>query len=151
VTNATRRLRHLTLVTMILLLVQASLGMVVNLDVAIPDNHSGAQPSSYFSGSFRSVTWAVGHGAAALAVHAALGLALGLLVIWVAGRSFALGRSSVQAWAVLGGVLVLGAGFNGASFLDYNHDSSSLLMALLAFGALACYTVVLFVLRPESS
>jgi hypothetical protein len=149
--NATRRLRHLTLVTMILLLIQASLGMVVNLDVAIPDNHPGAQPSDYFSGSFHSVAWAIGHGAAALAVHAALGLALGLFVIWVAARSFALGRSSVQAWAVLGGVLVLGAGFNGASFLDFNHDSSSLIMALLAFGALACYTVVLFVLRPESS
>jgi hypothetical protein len=149
--NATRRLRHLTLVTMILLLIQASIGMVVNLYVVIPDNHPGAEPSDYFSGSARSVFWSIGNGAIALAIHAALGLALGLFVIWVAARAVALGRPPVQFWAVLAGLLVLGAGFNGASFLDFNNNISTLLMALLAFGALACYTVVLFVLRPESS
>jgi hypothetical protein len=31
-------------------------------------------------------------------------------------------------WSVLGGLLVIGAGFNGASFLDFGHDSSSLIM-----------------------
>lgn len=42
--------------------------------------------------------------------------------------------------------LVIGAGFNGASFVDFNHNVSSLLMALLALGALSCYLVVLYLL-----
>ncbi|MGH2834396.1 MAG: hypothetical protein ACRDK2_16620 [Solirubrobacteraceae bacterium] len=32
----------------------------------------------------------------------------------------------------------------GASFLDFNHNVSSLLMALLALGALSCYLVGLY-------
>ena len=57
----------------------------------------------------------------------------------VAGRA-------VIAWAILAGLLVIGAGFNGASFLDFNQDFSSLIMALLALGAIACYSIALFLL-----
>ncbi len=39
--------------------------------------------------------------------------------------------------------LVIGAGVNGASFLDFTNNVSSLLMALLALGALSCYLVAL--------
>ncbi len=39
---------------------------------------------------------------------------------------------------------MIGAGFNGASFLDFNHNTNSLIMALLAFGAVASYAVALF-------
>lgn len=35
---------------------------------------------------------------------------------------------------------------HGASFLDYNHDFSSLIMALLAFSAAASYGVALYLL-----
>jgi hypothetical protein len=41
---------------------------------------------------------------------------------------------------------VIGAGFNGASFLDFNDNTSSLVMALLALAAVACYSAVMFVL-----
>ena len=60
------------------------------------------------------------------------------------------GRRAVGAWSVLGGLLVIGAGFNGASFLDYGHDISSLIMALLAFGAIACYAAALFAVGPAA-
>jgi hypothetical protein len=120
--------------------------MVVNLYVTIPDDHPGAHPSSYFAGSFHSVIWAIAHGTPALAVHAVLGLALVLMALSVAVRSLASGSRSISVWAILAGLLVIGAAFNGASFLDFNNDISSLIMALLAFGGVGCYAVVLFLL-----
>jgi hypothetical protein len=47
--------------------------------------------------------------------------------------------------------LVIGAGFNGASFLNFNNNISSLIMALLAFGAIACYSAALFLVRSPGS
>jgi hypothetical protein len=143
------RLRRMILAAMVLVLVQSGIGMDVNLFVAIPAQHPGARPSSYFSGSVRSVAWAVAHGAPALVTHAALGLALALLVIGVAVYAIRLGRRPVGAWSVLAGLLVIGAGFNGASFLDFNNDISSLIMALLAFSAVACYSAALYLLAGQ--
>jgi hypothetical protein len=130
----------------LLILVQAGIGMAVNLYVTVPAHHPGARPSDYFSGSFHSVVWAIAHGPVALAVHAAFGLALALMVISIAVRAVSLRRRSITAWSVLGGLLVIGAGFNGASFLDFNENVSSLIMALLAFAAVGCYAVTLFLL-----
>ena len=45
--------------------------------------------------------------------------------------------------AVLGALFILGAGFNGASFLNYNHDANSYVMALLFAAAVLCYSVIL--------
>ena len=147
-TPASAGLRRLALGAVVLVLVQAGIGMVVNLDVTIPAHHPGARPANYFSGSASSIGWAITHGAAALAIHATLGLAVAVLVIGVAVRSFAVASRPVRAWSVLAALLVIGAGFNGASFLDFNNDVSSLIMAMLAFAAVACYSVVLYLL-PE--
>ena len=130
----------------VLVLVQAGIGMIVNLDETIPAHHPGAQPSNYFTGSARSVAWAVSHGAAALVIHATLGLALVALAIAVAVRALRIANRAVTIWSILGAGLIIGAGFNGASFLDFNKDASSLVMALLALGSVACYTVALFLL-----
>lgn len=138
--------RRLTLTAVVLVLIQAAIGIVVNLYVTIPAHHPGARPADYFTGSASSVGWAVAHGAPALAIHAALGIALAVVVIGVAVRSFAVRRWPIRAWSILAGLLVIGAGFNGASFLDFNHAVSSLIMALLALGAVVCYSVVLFLL-----
>jgi hypothetical protein len=145
-TPAAPGLKRLILSAVLLVLIQAGIGMVVNLYVTIPAHHPGARPASYFSGSASSVGWAVTHGASALAIHATLGLALVVVVIAVAVRSFAVASWPIRTWSMLGGLLVIGAGFNGASFLDFNHDVSSLIMALLALGAVASYAVVLFLL-----
>jgi hypothetical protein len=45
--------------------------------------------------------------------------------------------------AVLGASFIIGAGFNGASFLDFNHNISSLIMSLLFALATLAYVVVL--------
>jgi len=80
-------LRRMTLGAGLLVLIQAGLGIVVNLYVTVPAHHPGARPPEYFSGSFRSVIWSIGHGRAALAVHAAFGPALVLMVVAVAVRA----------------------------------------------------------------
>ena len=139
-------MRWMALGAVVLVLVQAGIGMYVNLYVTIPADHPGAHPASYFGGSVRSVAWAISHGGASLAIHAVLGLVLAVLVIGVAGLSFRLRPRAIGAWSVLAGLLVIGAGFNGASFLDFNNNMSSLIMALLALGAVACYGAVLCLL-----
>lgn len=130
----------------LLLLVQAAIGMVVNLDVTIPTRHPGAHPSEYFGGSFHSLVWAIAHGPIGLAVHAALGLALVLMVIGIAIDGLRLPGRRISVWSTIAALLVIGAGFNGASFLDFSNDTNSLIMALLAFAAIACYSVVMFLL-----
>jgi hypothetical protein len=136
--------------TTLLLLVQSAIGIVVNLYVAIPAQHPGAHPSDYFAGSFHSVVWAIAHGAVGLAVHAALGVALVFIVIGIAINALRLGGRAVGVCSTLAAMLVIGAAFNGASFLDFNHNTSSLIMALLAFGAVACYSGVMFLLGNEA-
>jgi len=88
----------------------------------------------------------VEHGGTALVVHTVLGVLLGLMVIGIVARALRSSRQSVWLWSIFGALMVIGAGFNGASFLDYNKDASSLIMALLAFGAAACFVAVLFLL-----
>lgn len=136
-----QRLRRLTLAAGLLLVVQIALGTVVNLYVTVPAHHPGAHPANYFAGSVRSVAWALGDGVPALAVHAAVGLLLFLVAAALAVGSVAARAGWSAVTSVLAALLVLGAAFNGASFLDFGHASSSLLMALLALAALACYLV----------
>jgi hypothetical protein len=134
----------------LLVLVQAGLGMAVNLYVTVPAHHPGAHPANYFAGSIHSVTWAIAHGAAALAVHATLGLALAVFVVGAAVHALRAGRRAVGAWSILAGLFVIGAGFNGTSFLDFAHDISSLIIGLLALAAIGCYATALVLLGVAS-
>jgi hypothetical protein len=142
----TSRLRWAALAAVLLVLVQAGVGMIVNLDATIPSHHPGAHPSDYLGGSFRSVVWSIGHGPLALAIHAAFGLTLVLVVIGVSICAARLHHRAIAVWSSIAALLVIGAGFNGASFLDFNDNTSSLVMALLAFAAVGCYSVVMFLL-----
>lgn len=143
-------LRALLLLAILLILLQSVAGVVVNLYVAIPRSHPGAEPHNYLSGSYQSVVWAVTHGAPALAVHASLGAALVVLGIGAAVHAVRAHRRAVAVWSTLGTLLVVGAAFNGASFLDFADHASSLIMACLAFGAVACFSFALYLLggRP---
>jgi hypothetical protein len=149
-TTGALALRRMTLLAAVLVVAQTAVGMVVNLYVTVPTHHSGAQPANYFTGSLQSIAWALGHGAVALAIHAILGLALVAIAVWVAVRAVKLRPGWVGFTAVLGALLAVGAGFNGASFLDFNNNISSLLMALLALGSLSCYVVGLYLQPPGS-
>lgn len=135
-------LRRLTLAAGLLVLTQIALGMVVNLYVVVPARHPGSHPAEYFSGSLRSVAWALAHGPVQLVAHVILGLALGASALVLAARSVQARAGWPAFTSVLAALLVIGAGFNGASFLDFSGPKlSSLLMALLALGALASYLV----------
>jgi hypothetical protein len=149
---ARENLRNQFLGTLIFLIVQFLLGMAVNLFVTIPTNHPGANPPEYFGGVAQSVTWAILHGHVLLIIHASLGLllvlnALGLLIAATRARSRDL--ITVTSFGLFG---VLAAGFNGGSFLNYNQDFSSMLMASFFAIAIGAYAVGLFVTgRPTAA
>ena len=129
---------------LIALLVQFGLGMYVNLFAKIPLNHPGHGANDFFAGSYHSVAWAETspHAPLILAFHAGLGLLLVLGSLWLAVLAIR-GRRAGFVWAaVLGALFILGAGFNGASFLNYNKDANSYVMALL-FAAVLCYIIIL--------
>ena len=137
---------------LVLLIVQFLLGMAVNLFVTIPTNHPGASPPEYFGGVVQSVTWAILHGHVLLIIHASLGLllvlnALGLLVAAIRARLRDL--ITVASFGLFG---VLAAGFNGGSFLNYNQDFSSMLMAAFFAIAVVAYAAGLYVTgRPAAA
>ena len=129
---------------LIALLIQFGLGMYVNLFANIPLNHPGHGANDFFAGSYHSVAWAETspHVPLILAFHAGLGLLLVLGSVWLAVLAIR-GRRAGFVWAaVLGALFILGAGFNGASFLNYNQDANSYVMALL-FAAVLCYIIIL--------
>jgi len=129
---------------LIALLIQFGLGMYVNLFANIPLNHPGHGANDFFAGSYHSVAWAETspHAPLILAFHGGLGLLLVLGSVWLAVLAIR-GRRAGFVWAaVLGALFILGAGFNGASFLNYNKDANSYVMALL-FAAVLCYIIIL--------
>jgi hypothetical protein len=133
------RLLGVNVAACVLLLVQYLLGMVVNVYVVLPRRHPGAGAGDYFSGAVSGLGWVISDGPGWAAAHAAFGLALALAAL----ASIALarrqdGRASMGL-SVLGALAIVGAGFNGASFLDYGHAFSSIIMAGLWALALACY------------
>jgi len=132
-------LRRRALATLILLMVQFLIGMATNLFVSVPRSHPGAGASDYFGGAFSSVVWSFSSGIALLIVHVVIGLLLflnGVEVIVHAVRSH---RRGATWLASLAGFGVLFAGFNGASFLVYHEDFSSMLMSAGFTLAVVCY------------
>lgn len=147
-----RRLRGSAFGILVGLTIQFLAGMWVNLFVKIPDVHPGAKPPEYFAGSAQSVVWAItGSGLPALVFHAVWGLLLVLGSLSLAVQARRVQRRSVTVAAVLGFLLILGAGFNGASFLDFGEDFSSMIMATLFALALLCYGSVLFLLADTGT
>jgi riboflavin transporter FmnP len=130
---------------LIALLVQFGIGMYVNLFATIPLHHPGHGAKNFFAGSYHSVVWAEtsAHAPVILGFHAGLGLLLVLGSLWLVVVAIR-GRRAGYVWtAVLGALFILGAGFNGASFLNYNKDANSFVMALLFAAAVLCYVVLL--------
>ena len=86
------------------------------------------------------------------AAHAVLGMALAAAAL----ASIALTRRAhgrlALALSVVGALAIVGAGFNGVSFMNYGHAFSSMIMAGLWALALACYVggIVLVARRPAA-
>jgi hypothetical protein len=128
----------------------AGIGMVANLYVTIPLHHAGANPGNYVTGSAESFGWVVAHGAVALAIHAVLGLLLGFMVVRIAFTGLSHPRRAVHVWLTMGALLVVGAGFNGLSFLDFQTNANSLVMAALALAAMVSFAGALVALSAPS-
>ena len=143
------RLIAVNLAACLLLLVQFVLGMVANLFVTLPAHHPGANASNYLAGVGSGVGWVIGQGPGWAAAHAALGLALVVAALANIVFTWRRGGRLVIATAVLGALFIIGAGFNGASFVSYGHEISSLIMSVLWALAVACYLTGLYlVARP---
>jgi hypothetical protein len=124
------------------LLVQFVLGMFVNLFVKVPTTHPGANPPEYFSGVVQSVAWAIPDGGLWLTLHAVVGLLLVLMAIGT--LVLAIRAHTGVVTCSLGLLFVLAAGFNGGSFLNYNEDVSSMIMAGFFALALGGYVTALY-------
>jgi type II secretory pathway component PulF len=135
------RLLAVNLTACLVLLVQYLLGMAVNLFVVIPGHHPGARAANYFTGAVSGLTWIISHGAGWAAAHAALGLLLALAALASIVLAWRKDNRFLAATTVLGGLAVIGAGFNGMSFVNYGHNFSSMIMAGLWALAVACYVV----------
>jgi hypothetical protein len=79
-----------------------------------------------------------------LTLHAALGLVLVLAALGTLVQAIRLGGGGRITLAVLGFIGVLGAGFNGGSFLNYHADFSSMLMAVGFALAMSAYVGLLY-------
>lgn len=142
-----RALRTLTLIILLLLAAQFLVGMLVNLFVVVPANHPGAHPSEYFSGVVTGVLWVLGDGTLWLRVHAIIGLALFLAAIILLVLAIVSRRRAWIIASIFGLLGIVGAGFNGASFLNYGEDFSSLLMAIGFLVAVIPYMIGVYVTR----
>jgi hypothetical protein len=143
--HSTRPVRLLTALVLLLLVAQFLVGMAVNLFVDIPKDHPGARPTEYFSGSVQSVNWALGSsGLPWLEAHAGIGVLLFLAAIALLLVAIRSGRRGHVIAAALGLAGIIAAGFNGASFLDFNEDFSSMLMSGGLALAVAAYVLGLY-------
>jgi hypothetical protein len=68
------------------------------------------------------------------------------MAITVAVRAISLRRRSLTIWSILAALFIIGAGFNGVSFLDFNLNVNSLIMALLALSSVLCYLAMMYLL-----
>jgi len=148
---STRQLRISFLFALVMLVGQFLLGMAVNLFVKIPDQHPGANPPEYFSGVAQSVTWAILHGNVLLAIHGGFGLVLVVAAVGTLVQAIGDRRRGIVVSAVFGLIGVLGAGFNGGSFLNYHQDFSSMLMATGFAIAVVAYSVGLYIANETST
>ena len=124
------RLRALTAIILVLLAAQFLVGMLVNLYVQVPAVHPGANAPEYFSGVVLGVAWALLHAPLWLQLHAIVGLLLFIASLLLIGFAIAARRRAWIIISIIGLFGIMAGGFNGASFMNYGHDLSSLLMSL---------------------
>jgi hypothetical protein len=133
------RLLRINIGACVLLLIQYLLGMAVNIYVVLPARHPGANAQNYFGGAVSGLGWVISSGPGWAAAHAVFGLALAVAALGSLVLTWRQGSRAAVATSVVGALAIVGAGFNGASFVNYNQAFSSMIMAGLWALALACY------------
>lgn len=135
-------LRVIDAILLVLLGAQFLFGMLINLFVTVPPVHPGVNPSNYFVGVAQAVAWALFNAQWQLLIHVVLGLLLFLLSIVLLVLAIVSRRGAWITISILGLIGIMGAGFNGASFMNYGGlGISSLLMAVGFLLAAICYTI----------
>lgn len=138
--TASRRagLRQANMAILIVLIVQFSLGMGVNLYVTLPAaGHPGH--SSFFGNGLL------------LATHAAVGMFLILAALFVLVRAIMARNVTLIVTSAAGLAAILVAAFFGSGFTSKLTDGYSLGMAIATAGALACYAVGLFAASAQGN
>lgn len=138
------RLRRQSITLLAMLALQFILGMILNLFVALPSKHPG-QDGNYFVRSGHSFAWAITFGGGVtLFLHVLV--AIGLLVhsIFFIFRAVKLGSKHWIWTGAIGLVGIMAAFSNGLSFLDFNKDFSSFIMAMGYIVATIAYAVGIF-------
>ncbi len=125
-------------------------GMVLNVFVTTPKHHPGTSAGDYFSRSWSSLLWALsGGGGWALLVHASIALILFLGMLTLFLRSLGPNGRGWR-WALgIAAFFTLGALFNGLSFLDFNENFSSMIMASCWLVAVALLVFLLVRVRAR--
>jgi hypothetical protein len=136
--------RTLAFSLLLLLSLQFVLGMVTNLYVAVPTHHPGSQAAEYFGGVVAGVAWAITQGAWALRIHALLGLLIIIIGFALVAAAVSSRRKVWIVCSIIALLFTMAAGFNGASFLNYGEDFSSLFMSLGFAVALVTLVVGLY-------
>ncbi len=139
------RLRRMAFFLLLLLGAQFFLGMWNNLYTSIPASHPGTNAGNYFVGVGEGIVWSIAHSAMlALQLHVILGLLLLLFSILLIVSAYTAGTRVWKIAAPIGAFGILGAAFNGASFINYGHNISSLLMSTGFLIALVAYIIGLY-------
>lgn len=136
-------LRRRTTGTLVLLVIQFLVGMATNLFVSVPAHHPGAGSGPYLSGAWTSVLWTFGSGLPVLIAHVAIGILLLLSGIELVVHAVRSHRPAAVWLASLGFLAIVFAAFNGASFVKYGQNISSMLMAAGFALAVLCYVLIL--------
>ncbi len=134
-------LRAIDTILLVLLAAQFLIGMLSNLYVQVPAVHPGANAPEYFTGVAQGVAWALFNAQWQLLIHVVMGLLLFLSSIVLLVLAIISRRGAWITVSVLGFIGIVTAGFNGASFMNYGHDFSSLLMAIGFLLAAISYTI----------
>ena len=130
-------LRANALAALVMLLIQYSLGISVNLYSTLPGSDQG---SSLFAG-FAS---AVGDGPVLLSLHALLGTLLLFTASAALIRSLRLAAAAPIALTTIALLSIVVAWLAGSQFVGHPKNATSLTMALAAALAILCYALVIF-------
>jgi len=127
-------------------LLQFIAGIILNLFVTLPNSHPGDSGDNYFARSWHSLVWSMsGSGGWTLSFHAILAL---LLVLGSSSLAAIAIMKKDKSWRIAGSIaalLTIGAFFNGMSFIDFNKDVSSLIMAVCWVGAVSSLVIGLLI------
>jgi hypothetical protein len=135
-------LRANALAGLVMLLIEYSLGISVNLYSQLPRSDAG---KTLFAG----LGAAVGNGPFLLAFHAVLGTLLLLTGGGAVVRAARLGARPLIALSAGALLATVVAWLSGSEFIGHTKNSASLTMALAAAVAILCYALVIFVLGVE--